>query len=101
MLGLILSRDKRTDANLMKLVVLAALTAFHANAADTLAIFGRTWAVSAAADWRVEEGALRLVTSRGPLPGPRRPIQFALTDVPNYDRLTVEADMIPLEAAHC
>jgi hypothetical protein len=80
----------------MKIIVLAALAAFHANAADTLAIFGRTWAVPAAADWKVEEGTLRLVTSRGPLPGPRRPIQFALTDVPNYDRLTVEADVMPL-----
>ena len=39
---------------------------------------------------------MRLVTSRGPLPGPRRSIQFALTDVPNYRRLTVEADVQPL-----
>ena len=83
-------------ADSTKLVLLAALAALHANAADTLAIFGRTWSVPAAADWKVEEGTLRLVTSRGPLPGPRRPIQFALADVPNYDRLTVEADVIPL-----
>jgi hypothetical protein len=82
--------------NSMKLVVLAALAAFHANAADTFAIFGRTWAVPAAGDWRVEQSILRLVTSRGPLPGPRRPIQFALTDVPNYSLLTVEADVMPL-----
>jgi len=80
----------------MKLVVLAALAAFHANATDTFAIFGRTWAVPAAADWKVAAGALRLVGSRGPLPGPRRPIQFALTGLPNYDRLTVEADVMPL-----
>jgi hypothetical protein len=80
----------------MRFVVLAALAAFNANAADTLAIFGRAWAVPAAADWKVEEGTLRLVASRGPLPGPRRPIQFALTDVPSYDRLTVEADVMPL-----
>src|ERR1039457_5616031 len=51
----------------MKLVVLAALAAFHASAADTLTILGRTWAVPAAADWKVEQGTLRLVTSRGPL----------------------------------
>ena len=75
---------------------IAALAAFNANAADTLAILGRAWAVPAAADWKVEEGTLRLVASRGPLPGPRRPIQFALTDVPSYDRLTVEADVMPL-----
>ncbi len=80
----------------MKGVVLAVLAAFHANAADTLAIFGRTWTVPAAKDWKVEEGTLRLVTSRGPLPGPRRPIQFAPTDLRNYDRVTVEADVMPL-----
>jgi len=80
----------------MKLVVLAALAAFCANAADTLAIWGRTWEVPAAADWKLEEGTLRLLTSRGPLPGPRRPVQFALTGVPNYHRLTIEADVMPL-----
>ena len=80
----------------MKLVVLAALAACNANAADTLAILGRAWTVPAAADWKLEEGTLRLVAGRGLLPGPRRPIQFALTDVPNYRRLTVEADVMPL-----
>lgn len=79
----------------LKAVVLV-VAAFHAHAADTLVILGRTWVVPASADWKVEEGTLRLVTSRGPLPGPRRPIQFALTDVPNYQRLTVEADVQPL-----
>ena len=80
----------------MKAVLLAVLAALHANAADTLVIFGRTWTVPAATDWKVEDGALRLVNSRGPLPGPRRPIQFALTDLRNYDRMTVEADVMPL-----
>jgi len=80
----------------MRLLVLAALAAFHANAADTLAFLGRTWTVPAAAEWKVEEGTLSLVASRGPLPGPRRPIQFALTDVPNYGHLTVDADVMPL-----
>lgn len=80
----------------MRLVVLAALASFNANAANSLAMLGRAWAVPDAADWKVEEGTLRLIASRGPLPGPRRPIQFALTDVPSYDRLTVEADVMPL-----
>ena len=80
----------------IKTLVLAVFTAFNVDAADTLTILGRTWAVPVAADWKVEEGTLRLVTSRGPLPGPRRPIQFALTDVPNYNRVTVEADVMPL-----
>jgi hypothetical protein len=80
----------------MKLAILAAFAAFNVSAADTLAIAGREWTVPVAADWKLEEGALRLVTGRGPLPGPRRPIQFALTDVPVYRRLTVEADVMPL-----
>src|ERR1019366_10705285 len=82
-IGSVLRRHKEHTPP-RKIIVLAALAAFHANAADTLAIFGRTWAVPAAADWKVEEGTLRTFTIRGPLPGPRRPIQFALTDVPNY-----------------
>lgn len=80
----------------MRLIVLAALAAFHANAADTLAFLGRTWTVPVAADWKVEEGTLNLAASRGPLPGPRRPIQFALADVPNYGHLTIDADVMPL-----
>jgi hypothetical protein len=42
---------------------------------------------------------LRLLQNRGPLPGPRRPIQFALADVGNYGRVTVEADVEPLGAS--
>jgi hypothetical protein len=84
----------------MKLALILALTAMAANASDTLQIFGRTWSVRAASDWKVDqEGGtqvLRLVTHRGPLPGPRRPIQFALTEVPHYSRLTVEADVTAL-----
>jgi len=92
---LTLKQDKERGSE-MRLLVLAALAAFHANAADTLAFLGRTWTVPAAAEWKVEEGTLSLVASRGPLPGPRRPIQFALTDVPNYGHLTVDADVMPL-----
>lgn len=80
----------------MKLVLLAALAAFNANAADSLAIFGRNWTVPVAADWKLEGGTLHLVTNREPLPGPRRPIQFALTGIAQYGRLTVEADVMPL-----
>ena len=79
----------------MKLIVLAVLAAFQAGAADELRIWGRTWNVPVAADWTVDQNILRLISSRGPLPGPRRPIQFALTDVPAYRRLTVDADLMP------
>ena len=53
-----------------------------------------------AADWKVDqqEGVpvLRLVQNRGPLPGPRRPIQFALADTPDFSRVTLEADVMAL-----
>jgi len=46
------------------------LGALGASGADTLSVMGRTWTVPVATDWNVEEGILRLVTHRGPLPGP-------------------------------
>lgn len=77
-----------------------ALVAFSIGAGDTLSVFDREWSVPVAADWRIEreDGAsvLRLVNPREPLEGPRRPVQFALTTVPRYRTLTVEADVKPL-----
>jgi len=71
-----------------------------AGAADTVKIFGHEWSVPVAADWTVdqEDGAavLRLTEHRGPLPGPRRPIQFALADVEYSGRVMVEGDVKPL-----
>ncbi len=85
----------------MKLLALVMVLAAAASAADSLDLFGRVWSVPNGADWKVtEEGGsrmLQLATSRGPLPGPRRPIQFALTDIPRYDRLSIAADVMPLE----
>ncbi len=84
----------------MKLVALLALAVASLGAADTLRVFGRNWTVYSAADWRIEHAngaeSLRLANGRVPLPGPRRPFQFALTDVPSYGTLTVEADVKPL-----
>lgn len=84
----------------MKLIALLAISALSLSAADTLKVFGREWSVPFAADWQVaqDNGAdiLRLVKGREPLPGPRRPFQFALADIPDYATLTVEADMKPL-----
>jgi hypothetical protein len=78
-------------------ILVLAATAY---AADTLTIFGRQWSVPVASDWKVDQQdgtpVLRLAEHRGPLPGPRRPIQFALTDTPNYGRLSVEVDVKPL-----
>ena len=74
--------------------------AVMAGAAETLKIFGHEWSVPAAADWKVdqEDGApvLRLMEHRGPLPGPRRPIQFALADAEYSGRVTLEGDVKPL-----
>lgn len=68
-------------------------------AADTLEIFGYRWTVPHAADWKVdsEDGTvvLKLVTGREPLPGPRRPMQFAVAETPAYSQVTVDADVKP------
>ncbi len=79
-------------------LVIGACSAMCAPA--TLEVFGRKWDVPVAADWKVEEdgGAqtLRIVENRGPLPGPRRPIQFALAETAPFQQVTVEADVMPL-----
>lgn len=70
------------------------------HAAEKLEAFGQTWSVPAAADWLNlhDEGVpvLRLNHERGPLPGPRRPIQFALAQTPDLGDVTVDADVMPL-----
>ena len=84
----------------MKLLAILAVSAFITNAADKLTVFGHEWTVPVASDWKIgqQDGGevLRLAEHRGPLPGPRRPIQFALRDLDNYRRLTLEADVRPL-----
>ncbi len=79
-------------------ILILTLTAF---AADTLEIFGHKWSIPVASDWTIgqEDGVptLSLLNPRGPLPGPRRPIQFALADTPDFSRVTVEADVKPLK----
>ena len=84
----------------MKLLAAVLLAAISTSAGDTLSVFDRQWTVPVGADWQVdrEDGAavLHLAHPREPLAGPRRPIQFALTTVPRYSKLTVEADVKPL-----
>jgi len=84
----------------MKLMLALMMAALPGLAADALNVFGKSWSVPNAADWKITgaNGAqvLQLATHRGPLPGPRRPIQFALLDLPAYKSLTVEADVKPL-----
>ncbi len=70
-------------------------------AADTLNVFGYHWTVPVGSDWKVEQNegtqTLTLAKARGPLPGPRRPIQFALADTPDRKAVTLEADVRPFE----
>jgi hypothetical protein len=84
----------------MKRIAMFAAAAAALFAADTLKIFDYQWTVPVTADWKVdqEDGApiLRMVQNRGPLPGPRRPIQFAIAETPDFNRVTVEADVKPL-----
>jgi len=84
----------------MKLVTALLLAIGSLGAVGTLSVFDRQWTVPVETDWQVdrEDGAevLHLVNARDALPGPRRPIQFALTEIPDYDKLIVEADVKPL-----
>jgi hypothetical protein len=79
---------------------LLLLSALALTAADNLEIFGHQWTVPNASDWSTGEEAgspvLHLVTGRNPLPGPRRPFQFALADTPPFRKVTIEADAKPL-----
>jgi hypothetical protein len=87
----------------MKLFALTTLATVCGFSGDTLDAFGRKWTVPVAADWKIEmqDGlpVLHLAEHRGPLPGPRRPIQFALTDLPDYGRVTLDADVKPTGAS--
>jgi hypothetical protein len=78
--------------------LLCAAVATHA--ADTIEVFGHKWTVFNKADWNItqEDGSavLHLVTAREPLPGPRRPIQFAVADTPDWDNVIITADVKPL-----
>jgi hypothetical protein len=86
----------------MKLSLIAIVIVSAAFAArDRLEAFGHTWIVPCASDWKVETikgtPALELLHARGPLPGPRRPIQFALADTPELKHVTLDLDARPLE----
>ena len=80
--------------SILLLLVTAAL------GADSFEAFGHKWSVPHREDWQLdtEAGApvLHLLTGREPLPGPRRPYQFALADTADLLRVKVEADLKPL-----
>lgn len=82
-----------------KMLCVLALGAACAMASGSIAIFGHRWTVPDASDWKMEPRAaapvLELARERGPLPGPRRPIQFALADTPPFHKVAVELDVRP------
>jgi hypothetical protein len=86
----------------MRVLALLFLAAAAAVGADTIEIFGQKWSVLETGDWNIdrEGGAqvLRLSQTKGPLPppAPRRPRQFAIAQTPNWQRVTVEAEVKPL-----
>jgi hypothetical protein len=84
-----------------RVVAVLLLVTCPAWASDIISALGYKWTVPNASDWKVEENqdttVLHLTTSRGPLPGPRRPIQFALADTPDFQRVTMELEARPLQ----
>lgn len=85
----------------MRFLLVALLGSSLLLAADTLEIFGHTWDVPSKADWQITKDAgkplLHMLQPRGPLPGPRRPIQFALMQMPPAHQVKVEVDIRPLK----
>jgi hypothetical protein len=85
--------------NGMRVLAAVLLASWTLLAADVINVFGYRWTVPVASDWKVDESpepVLHLVAPRDPLPGPRRPIQFALADTPEFRSVTVELDARPL-----
>ncbi len=82
-----------------RLLIGALLIAVVAMGGDSLSAFGKQWSVINASDWKIEnlEGlsVMQLLNPRGPLPGPRRPVQFALAQTGAFSRVRIEMDMRP------
>lgn len=86
--------------NRMRILAIVLLSSWALAAADRIDAFGYHWTVPAASDWKVEEQGgvlvLRLIAPRGPLPGPRRPIEFAVAETPEFRSVTIDLDARPL-----
>jgi len=82
-------------------IALVLLLAAGLCPAATFHIFGFSWTVPDAGDWRVDQEAGTpvlhlLVGKEPPSNAPRRPSQFAIADTSPYSQVTVEADVKPL-----
>ncbi len=82
-----------------RISLMLAMSAAVLLAQQPLNVFGMRWTVPNATDWKVsqENGSdmLQLLVGREPMPGPRRPQQFALLDMPLARHVTIEADVRP------
>ncbi len=80
-------------------LLVAVMAAGLLLAQNRLSVFGHTWTVPLAQDWKVSEDAaspmLQLLVGREPKPGPRRPAQFALMEMPAARQVTLDADVRP------
>ena len=87
----------------MRIVALVLICASALFPADTLHVFDKTWKVVNTSDWHIADDngspVLNLVTSREPLPGPRRPIQFAIAQTPPYRKVKIEVDVRPQQSS--
>jgi hypothetical protein len=83
---------------MVRLIPLILLVCPLLPAENTIEAFGLKWKVPIAADWKLEDGVLHLVTPR-PSTQPRRPSQYALAETPDYRKVTIEAEVQPEPAA--
>jgi hypothetical protein len=85
----------------MKLALLLSLVTLSLLAAEQLHLFGYNWTVPNASDWKItqENGTPvldLLVGKEPPSTLPRRPMQFAIASTPDFGKVMVEADVMPL-----
>lgn len=73
-------------------LVLLFAFAVQSFAGETIEAFGFKWSVPVAADWKLQDGVLNLTVPR-PSEKPRRPIQYALAQTPDYVKVTIEAEV--------
>ncbi len=78
------------------LLTLAVVSAHPARAAESIEVFGHKWTVPVAADWKIATDGgtpvLRLRVAR-PMISPRRPVQFALAETPDFAQVEFEVEV--------
>jgi hypothetical protein len=81
----------------LSVIPLLAAAAGLAFPAETIDALGYKWTVLFASDWKIEQegGAdvLRLIKARPQEANPRRPIQFALAETPDYLKFTLDTEI--------